>query len=326
MKHRAADNRGFTLVELLAAISLGAILILGLSELVGHALRSYDHSREINAMTRQARFAMQRMVRGVSQTRGLLLPLNDNPGSNWLENIREETIPETVPTDDSEKYTAVLAVILPIFSDLDKDGFPDADDDRDGRVDEDMPEDCNFDDESGIYLIDDDGDGKIDNESKVSDDETSTKNDDPINGVDDDGDKSVDEDPSSDMNEDGCPGICGVDDDGNGMVDGGSLDEEDDDEDGNLNEDWINPLVFYMDNGTLKERTPVPWDADSDGSVTGQDFISSDLAENVTRLRVERLPLGSNRMQRVDLTLELTGPISGETVTLQTQVRIGGAL
>ena len=101
---------------------------------------------------------------------------------------------------------------------------------------------------------------------------------------------------------------------------------EDDDEDGNLNEDGTNPLVYYLDGSTLKERTPVPWDMDSDGSVTGRDVIVSDLVENVTRLRVERMPLGGDRMQRVALTLELSGPVSGETVTLQTQVRIGGAL
>jgi prepilin-type N-terminal cleavage/methylation domain-containing protein len=326
MTHRTANNQGFTLVELLAAISLGAILVLGLSELVGVAFRTYDRASEVNEMTRQARFAMQRMVRAVSHTRHLQLPLNDVSSSNWAENIREETVPPTPPTDDSTKYTAVLAMNLPLFSDLDQDGFPDADDDRDGQVDEDMDEDCSDDGESGIYLIDDDGDGRIDEDNKKSDDESNSNNDDPANGVDDDGDNNVDEDPPSDMNADGCPGVCGVDDDGNGIVDDVALDEEDDDEDGNLNEDRSNPMLYFLDGSSLKERTPVPWDADSDGSVTGLDFITSDLAEHVTRFRVERIPLGSDRRQRVDLTLELTSPVSGESVRLQTQVRIGGAL
>jgi hypothetical protein len=187
-----------------------------------------------------------------------------------------------------------------------------------------MSDDGTNDDESGLYLIDDDGDGKVDNEDKRSDDESKDDNDDPVNGVDDDGDNNVDEDPGKDMNDDGCPGLCGVDDDGDGVIDEG--DAEDDDEDGGNNEDWNNPVVFYLDNGTVKERTPVPWDTDSSGDVNGLDFITSDLADNVTRLRVERLPQGSDRRQRVALTLELTGPVTGETVRLETQVRVGGAL
>ena len=319
------NNKGLTLIELLAAISMGAILVLGLSELVGHAMQSYDRSREINALTRQARFAMQRMVKAVSHTRYLQLPMNDKPLSNWAENIREETVPPTTPTDDSTKYTAVLAVALPLYIDLNQDGVPDADDDGDGQVDEDFPNDFNYDFAPGIYLIDDDGDGTVDEAvNGYSDDESSSTNDDPINGLDDDNDNNVDEDPPIDMNADGCPGLCGVDDDGDGVVDDGTADN--DDEEGGDWEDWINPLVFYLDNGTLKERMPVPWDTNSSGGVNGQDFISSDLAENVTRMRVERIPQGDDRQQRVDLTLELTGPVTGEVVSLQTQVRVGGAL
>ncbi len=325
MRYGIKNNNGLTLIELLAAISMGAILVLGLSELVGHAMQSYDRSREINALTRQARFAMQRMVKAVSHTRYLQLPLNDKDSTNWAENIREETVPPTPPTDDSTKYTAVLAVALPLYIDLNQDGIPDADDDKDGLVDEDVSDDLNYDAVAGIYLIDDSGSGEVDGgDGSDSDDESSSRNDDPINGIDDDGDNNVDEDPPGDMNDDSCPGLCGVDDDGDGVVDEGSA--EDDDEAGGDNEDWINPMVFYLDNGTLKERTPVPWDTDSSGDVNGLDFITSDLAENVTRLRVERITQGSDRQQRVALTLELTGPVTGEVVSLQTQVRIGGAL
>ncbi len=314
-----------TLIELLAALSMGAILLLGLSELVSHAMQSYDRSREINALTRQARFGMQRMVKAVSHTRYLQLPLNDVATTNWAENVREETVPPTPPTDDSTKYTAVLAVALPLYVDLDQNGFADADDDQDGQVDEDVPDDLNNDTVAGIYLIDDNGDGKIDEAAnKDSDDESISNNDDPVNGLDDDGDNNVDEDPPGDMNDDGCPGLCGVDDDGDGVIDEGNA--EDDDEEGGDNEDWINPLVFYLDNGTLKESTPVPWDTDSSGTVTGLDFVTSDLAENVTRMRVERIPQGNERLQRVALILELTGPVTGEIVSLQTQVRVGGAL
>ena len=49
------------------------------------------------------------------------------------------------------------------------------------------------------------------------------------------------------------------------------------------------------------------------------------IAENVTRFRVERVPQNGDRSQIVDLTLELTNPVT-ETVSLNTRVRVGGAL
>jgi prepilin-type N-terminal cleavage/methylation domain-containing protein len=320
-------QQGVTLIELLIALVLATILFSGLNGVVGQALDIHDSVREKNDLTRQARFAMQRMEQAVSNTRLLLLPLNDKPASNWLENVREETVPPTTPTDDSSKYTAVLAVTLPAYQDLDSDGFPDADDDRDGEVDEDLPNDRNYDFAPGIYLIDDDGDGSVDENPSSSwdDDEVNAVvNEDPIDGIDNDGDNNVDEDPASDNNADGCPGICGVDDDGDGTVDEGNAD--DDDEDGGEFDDWYNPVVFYLNSGVLMQRTPVPWDENASGTVTGVDFIIQPLAENVTRFRVERLPLNGGRHVLVDLTLELTSPVTGEKVSLQTRVRAGGAL
>jgi hypothetical protein len=268
---------------------------------------------------------MDQMVRMVSHSRLLLLPMNDKPLTNWLENVREETVPPTTPTDDSTKYTAVLAVTLPAFVDLNGDGFPDADDDKDGRIDEDLGEDIHYDLNAGIVLIDDNGDGAVDETISIDDDETnSIEGEDPINGIDDDNDGNVDEDPSANMNEDGCPGFCGVDDDGDGSIDEGSVD--DDDEDGQADEDWYNALVFYLDNGVLKQRTPVPWDESGGGIVSGLDFITSDIVENVTRLRIERVPGTLGGVQLVDLTLELTSPDTGEMVSLNTRVRVGGAL
>ncbi len=319
-------NKGYTYIELLMAAVLAGILVLGLSGVVGQALQTGQVVQEKNKLTRQARFALQRMVRTVSHSQLLLLPFNDKPDSNWPENIREQTVPASAPIGDSTLATAVLAVTVPAYQDLDNDGFPDADDDRDGRIDEDLPNDRNFDYAPGIYLIDDDGDGSVDEGfADYDDDETlSVSNEDPIDGIDNDDDNNVDEDNASDMNGDGCPGICGVDDDGDGVVDDGSAD--DDDEDGGTYDDWYNPVVFYLDNGILKERTPVPWDESGTGGINGRDFITSDIAENVTRFRVERIPRSDERYQLIDLTLELSIPVSGETVSLHTQVRVGGAL
>jgi len=320
----AALLQGYTLVELLIAVAIASVLMLGLIGVAGQALQVHDAVREKNDLTRQTRFAMEQMVRTVSHSRLLLLPLDDKPASNWLENVREETVPPTTPTDDSTKYTAVLAVTLPAYQDLDGDGLADADDDRDGRIDEDLPANKTYSQAPGIYLIDDDGDGQVDEGTAGDDDESSTVNDDSINGVDDDGDNNIDEDPPADMNADACPGSCGVDDDADGSVDEGNND--DDDEDGQQDEDWFNAVVFYLDNGTLMQRTPVPWDESGDSSITGRDFILEPIAENVTRFRVERLPLNDGRYVLVDLTLELTSPVSGETVSLHTRLRVGGAL
>ena len=126
-----------------------------------------------------------------------------------------------------------------------------------------------------------------------------------------------------DMNNDGCPGLCGIDEDSNGTVDEGS--SWDDDEDGQSDEDSLDTVAFYLLAGTLIQRTPVPWDENSSGSVNGEDYIEHAIAENVTLFRVERV-VQTGRDQVVDLTLELTSPDSGESVSLNTRVRVGGAL
>ena len=88
--------------------------------------------------------------------------MNDIPSTTLLENIREQTEPPSAPPAGSSLGTAVLAVTLPAYQDLDGDGFPDADDDRDGRIDEDLPDDKSHDFAPGIYRIDDDGNGIMD--------------------------------------------------------------------------------------------------------------------------------------------------------------------
>ena len=317
---------GYTLLELLITMVIGSILLLALNGLVGQGLQTYDAVHEKNDLTRQARFAMEQMVRAVGRSPQLLLPLNDNPASNWPEHIREETIPPSPPVGDSTIATAVLAVIQDRSVDLDRDGTPDADQDGDGRFDEDLSNDMTNDQAPGIYLIDDDGDGQVDEGSNYGDDDETdgVSGEDPINGVNDDGDGNVDEDPDNDMNVDGCPGLCGVDEDDDGLIDESASD--DDDEDGFSDEDWLDPVVFYLDNGTLMQRSPVPWDESGGGGVNGRDFITQALAENVSLFRIERLPLGGVRAVQVELALELTDPLTGDTVNLETRVRVGGAL
>ena len=324
-RRHVTAGRGFTYIEMMLALAIAALLIAGLAGVVGQALQSLDAVTESNRLTRDARFAMQRMQRTVATSRLLLLPQRDKGGSsNWPENIREQTIPPSAPIGSSSFATAVLALTLPANVDLDNDGLPDADNDADGLLDEDPGADIHNDNAAGIYLIDDGGNGTVDEGPAADDDERlSDVDDDPVNGLDDDLDNNFDEDPSADMNGDGCPGICGVDDDGNGSVDNGSV--ADDDEDGSQNEDWYDTVVYFLQADSLVERMPVPWDTNADSVVSGRDYVESVIDENVTRFRVERLDNGS-AVEIVDLTLELTSPLTGETVSLQVQVRVGGSL
>jgi prepilin-type N-terminal cleavage/methylation domain-containing protein len=321
-------EQGFTLIELLVTAAISVLIIAGLGEVIQATVRSKAVLNERIDITRQASFAMERMVRAVSHSRRLLLPLNDNPGTNWPEDVREETVPPTPPIGDSTLATAVLAVTLPAYVDLDFDGVPDADDDGDGLTDEDLRHDNHHDFAPGIMLIDDDGDGSLDEGGWADDDEDGTDNDDPLDGIDNDGDGSIDEDPAGDNRGDGCPGLCGVDDDGDAQVDEGA--NEDDDEDGEyVDDDNYDPVVFYLDSGALMERMPVPWNEDGistpNGPVDGRDFVASPIAENVTRLRIERLPTSGSGAQLVDITLDLTGA-NGQTISLNRRVSLGGAL
>lgn len=322
--HRS--HGGFTLIELMVSLAIGTLLLIAIAHVGSLAHESRTVTREHNDLVREASFAMQRMVRAVTHTRKLMLPTRDRSSTNWREHVREETVPASPPEGSSVKATAVLAVTLDQAMDLDGDGFPDADNDRDGLLDEDWPGDNTNDADPGIHLIDDDGDGWVDDgffNDQDDDERLSFSNEDPINGLDDDGDGDIDEDPPGDMNNDGQPGIAGVDDDGDGQVDEGGS-NRDDDEDGSADEDWLDPVVFYLQGSDLIERTPVPWDANASGSSTGRDFVESTIAENVTHFRVERIPQGSSRAVLVDLTLELTGA-TGRTASLNTRVRVGSA-
>ena len=324
----AASSRGYTLVSLLVALALSAIVLTALGSVVGETLRVHEQVQTKNALMHQARFAMEQMVHAISRSPLLLLPLEDSSNTSWPDNIREETVPPSPPPQDSSLATAVLAVTIEPTRDIDGNGIPDADNDADGRIDEDLPEDVTNDAAPGIYLIDDMGDGTVDTLISCcymdDDEDAGIADEDAINGVDDDGDGLVDEDPGNDMNADGCPGTCGIDEDSDGLIDEGN--SADDDEDGQLDEDWYDPVVFYLDGDTLIQRTPVPWDESNNGFINGRDFIERPIAENVTRFRVERMVKTGNRSLLVDLSLDLTSPATGETVSLNTRVRVGSEL
>jgi len=319
MRTRHNTEAGFTIIELLISLALAALLLTAMTGLVNNALEIRADTGTRNATMRDVRFAMQRMVTAVLGTERLLLPLADNPNTNWREHVREQTVPASAPEGDSTLATAVLAVTLDPTLDINADGFADADNDKDGRIDEDLANDNSSDGAPGIIGIDDDGDGSVDETDSGSpnkdNDEDGLDIDDSIDGIDNDNDGAIDEDIHFDMNRDIAPGIGDFDDDGDGAIDEGYND--DDDEDDLRGEDWFDVVAFYLNGSTLMERRP------NLNSVNGADFSEHVIAENVTRFRVERIPDTGRRAALVDLTLEISSQ-GTEPLSLNTRVRVGG--
>lgn len=303
-----AVERGFSLIELLIALALSSVLLLALNGVTGQVLTTYDAVTTRNALSRDLHFAMAQIARATESSNYLLVPYSDHVATTGV----------------AENIHTVLAVTLDHMTDLDGNGVPDADNDGDGRFDEDPPADWTNDGAAGIVGIDDDLDGAVDEGSAEADDESATANTDHVNGIDDDGDNNIDEDPAADLNGDGCPGICGVDDDADGSVDEGG--SSNDDEDGATDEDWLDPVVFYLRGTELVKRQPVPWDEDGNGVRNGRDYVESVIAENITRFRVERLAAVTGAPEMIEVNLQLTDPVSGESVSLQSRMRVGGLL
>jgi len=103
----------------------------------------------------------------------------------------------------------------------------------------------NYYDDPLFPRIDEDRDGTPDDGGAGDDDEDGLNDEDPLDGIDNDGDGLVDEDSTNDATADGEPGITGMDDDGDDSVDEGNF--KDDDEDGAIEEDPLNALVYQFD-------------------------------------------------------------------------------
>lgn len=324
---------GFTVIELISSLAIAALLLTAMTGIVNNALNVRDDTLARNDATRELRFAMDRIVAAVRRSDRLLLPLADNPNTNWRENVREQSIPPTPPEGASTLATAVIAITLGPTLDRDEDSWCDANNDKDfldlnnngsrdagepERIDEDLDHDNHNDFAIGIVAIDDDGDGSIDESgSSNDDDEDGLINEDELGNGDEDNDGSLDEDKSSEINNDNAPGVLGFDDDYDGTIDEGNND--DDDEDGLRGEDWFDPVVFFLSGTTLMERLP------NLNPVDGTDYTEYPIADNVTHFRVERVPDAGKRAVLVDITLELTVP-GGEPTSERVRIRVGGAL
>ena len=312
---------GYTLIEILISTAIAGLILLGLQSLISGLYPAQSAQSEQNISQLQASFAMQRMLDSVRQSRHLLLPLADNPETDWREDRREQTVPASPPEGSSTAASAVLAMTLSPLQDLNEDGWADANNDQDyqdlnnngsrdageaERIDEDTSDDMNEDGDSGLAGLDDDGDGDIDEG--------------PVDGIDNDGDGAVDEDSDEDMNDDGKPGLKNIDDDGDGDIDEGE--KEDDDEDGQEDEDHYDSKAFYLSGDQLIERIPVFYDTNSDGKIDGQDTEITVLATGVTRFSVEYNSDGAQPIVIIELELGQ----GGEGISVQGRARPGSAL
>ena len=239
---REKSAAGFTLVEVVIATAILALLAVGLTRMLQSHIRVTEAKESGLETYREGRAAMARMTRDVRVCTQLLIP-------NGYGTTRDILAVAGFHNDDDDYY----------FNDP---LFP--------RVDEDPKKDIGDDGQPGIKGYDDDGDGWIDTSGDKEDDDEDyydhgTKNEDPVNGWDDDHDGTIDEDYGDDINDDDEPGIEDWDDDGDGQDDEG--DKEDDDEDGDKNEDAVDALIFQFNPDSSRVEEVHTWEKEDNTSV-----------------------------------------------------------
>lgn len=118
----AMRQRGITLVELLIATAIGAVLLAGLSSVARQGLLSRAQVRDSNEAVYQARFALQRVAAAAKTTAPhTLLPPAANTSGNWFDpayfcvNATNALI-ETVIADTACGGTQVIAERVNSFS------------------------------------------------------------------------------------------------------------------------------------------------------------------------------------------------------------------
>jgi prepilin-type N-terminal cleavage/methylation domain-containing protein len=228
---RQIGEKGLTLVELLVTITIMGIIAMATMPMLSTILEAHSQGTDRSGLYQEGLLAMERMTSGVRRCTFVLIP-------NAHKQDREILALSVSINDDDDYY----------FNDP---LFP--------RIDEDPKKQMTDDGVGGIIGIDDDGDGLIDEGDQNDDDEDGLVDEDPIDGIDNDGDGNIDEDTGDDSN------IAGMDDDADGSIDEG--DTKDDDEDGVVNEDPLNSVVYSFDSGTNTLTESVP--------STGQSVVIS---------------------------------------------------
>lgn len=285
-----SSSRGMTLLELLIAMSILAILGSVGARVLALAIQSWEYNEKQNEAMNEVSWALDHLTQRVRAANNLLLPF------------------KTVGASSTHSVLAFSAMV---------------DTDEDGLIDEDPGADITNDQSPGILLIDDDEDGLID-EGKSDDDDDEDAifwwifhwrvDEDSWNSLDDELDGLVDEDPNADLSKDSRSGLAYKDDDGDGLVDEGNAADDDEDGDefpGFIDEDPIEYWVYYLDpvNHRLMERYYMQ--------------PAEILIEKVTTFKVQRVESANHLWPGIYITLGVT--ISqGEEVLFKTLIYLRG--
>ncbi len=259
---RIMAENGLTLVELLMAIAIFGLITAGATALLSQSLDANIAGDARYGLYREGQLIMARMTGEVRRCTFLLIPNAHTAARDIL------AFSGSVNEDNDYYFDDTL--------------FP--------KIDEDPKKQMTDDENSGIIGLDDDGDGSTDEDDFNDDDEDGLIDEDPLDGIDNDTDGNIDEDTDDDSN------IAGMDDDGDGSIDEG--DEKDDDEDGTINEDPLNPVIYSYDGGT--------------STLQVSDIYSAQSV--VLSTRVSTFQVTFEAPQRILITLTLTGA-DGESAT-----------
>lgn len=258
-------QQGLTLIELTISIAVVSLIAAAAAALLSVCLQAQAFGMTRSGLQREGALAMERMVSQIRVTSHIAIPNGQQP-------LREQLALAEGLNNDGDFY-------------FDDPLFP--------RIDEDSDDDSNGDGASGILGYDEDGDGVLDEEAPDDNDEDGTPGEDKVDRLDDDGDGMVDEDSPGDANADAAPGLAGVDDDGDGETDEGEA--GDDDEDASTGEDPLEFLVYTFDSktSTLTEYS----------AAAGKSTV---LSEHVSAFQVSYEAIDASHDARLSITLSLS--------------------
>ena len=114
------NKSGFTLIEVLFAVVIIGMIMIGLQQVLGTALSGYEATEKKHDLVARARFAMGRMVMFVQESYAVT-----NPGTESTEELLK------VSERKLDTYNNATQAY-----DIDGDGFLDADNDADGFINE----------------------------------------------------------------------------------------------------------------------------------------------------------------------------------------------
>ena len=267
---RTTNEKGFTLVELLLAITIMGIIAGTAMPLLSTMLNAHDRLSARASLYQEGMLIMERITSGLRKTTVVAVP----NGHSYTRDIL--AFSRLVNSDNDFYFGDPL--------------FP--------RIDED-PDDYYSYRSYGIKGVDEDDDGMVDEGNWNDDDEDGLIDEDLLDGLDNDGDGTIDEEVNVDYMGNGVSGILGIDDDGDGTVDEAQgKSAADDDEDGTKDEEEI-LFVVYTYNSSNNSLTEIHSDPDDGINSPAPQIVLSTLVTNFNAIH--------QSPTRIRIELELTG-------------------